>query len=136
MTNSVKYYLLKKQIGTEIQRLRIHLGLTQRDFGKQIGVSDAAISLWESASFTPKKDIIEHLQSLGASFTEEQMELITNNNSTSRLSWEERFDRIFTRKYIEDNAQGYDGDDWKFKDGEPIKPSVVKQFIKREMSEK
>jgi len=44
------------QIGPRITQRRIRLGLTQRDFAELVGVTAAAVSLWESGHVAPRKD--------------------------------------------------------------------------------
>ena len=44
------------KIGPKIEQRRLKLNLTQRELAKLIGVTAAAISLWETGRLNPRKD--------------------------------------------------------------------------------
>ena len=57
--------------GAAIKRLREHKGLTQQELAAQIGVSDKAVSRWETAKGLPDISLIESLAgALGVSVME------------------------------------------------------------------
>jgi len=44
------------KIGPKIEQRRLKLNLTQRELAKRVGVTAAAISLWETGRLNPRKD--------------------------------------------------------------------------------
>ena len=67
--------------GTTIKRLREGKGLTQAELANQIGVSDKAVSKWETAKGLPDISLIEPLsKALGVSV----MELLSGNAVSNR----------------------------------------------------
>lgn len=127
-----KIYL--KQIAENIKKFRQKNGLSQTTLAKSCEVDGASISQWENTLFYPTISNIEKLEKMGIPFTKEQKDVAENYsayNHYAKVTWEEKFDRIFTRSHNKHNAPGYDGDDWKYnRMGEPPKPSAVKAFIK------
>ncbi len=73
--------------GTAIRCLREEKGLTQAELAQQIGVSDKAVSKWETAKGLPDITLIEPLaQALGVSILELMSgRTVSNQNISSNL---------------------------------------------------
>ena len=52
---------MEKNVGLAIHELRTKKGLAQHEFGQKIGVSDSAVSCWESGKRIPRKKEIEKI---------------------------------------------------------------------------
>jgi transcriptional regulator with XRE-family HTH domain len=135
------YFIYKKQIANEIVRLRGTLGITVQALANKLGLTFSAVWQWENGKSSPSREMTQKLEELGAKFTEEQKNILITvlRNSGLRskkapLTWEEQFNKKFTRVNHPDNAPGYDGDDWQFRGSEPVKPSMIKEFIKEIMN--
>lgn len=68
-------------IGTNIKHLRISSGLTQLELGKKLGVSDKAVSTWETDKKVPRMGVIEKMSAL---FGVEKSDIIEDRSITAK----------------------------------------------------
>lgn len=143
------YLVYKKQLARKLKDFRESLELNYYEMADKIGVTYSSIYSWEGGKYVPLKVFIDKYESLGAIFTQREKNIVKDikpgipyskngiyghkkNEGINKGTWEDRFNRLFTQIGNPTNAQGYDGDDWQIRDREPIKPSVIKEFIKKE----
>lgn len=94
----------QKSIGSFIQSLRKEEGLTQKDLGSKIGVTNSTISRWEKGDSYPDAGMYEPLsQALGVSVAE----LLSGRRMTDREYRKAADEKIIS--LAQENEQGKSG---------------------------
>jgi transcriptional regulator with XRE-family HTH domain len=61
MTKKAAPFKQLKALGDRLKKIRISAGLSQKEAGQNVGVSDATVSNWEKGIFEPPLSYLEYL---------------------------------------------------------------------------
>jgi transcriptional regulator with XRE-family HTH domain len=78
-------------ISDSIKDLRLKFGLTQAEFGRQLGVSDKLVSKWERGASVPNIDVLVTLYTL---YHIDLYDFLHINDHTETASIEERNQKL------------------------------------------